>query len=205
MITLFLAGNLTSNFTDVQNDRILRNVERLAEFSRVIVLSSTQTNHVSGTEQITFCHIKSLTSGALATAAFGLSYLPENHPFLVVPSNAEILGAHIDQFQKEMIRMESKVGAIVFKGDDPQYSYARIGVSDEIIEVVEKSVSGSCALAGVYFFADKSMFYDCIEWAMVNNVHNNGQFYISPALNYFLAKSIRISLYQIPSGDYLRY
>jgi hypothetical protein len=104
-----------------------------------------------------------------------------------------------------MLGKHAAVGAIVFDGVDPLYSYARIGKSGEIIEVVEKEVSGSCALAGIYYFSNKDLLSYCLEWAMVNNIQNQGNFFISPALNYFLGKSIEISLFEIPNQDYLRY
>jgi len=40
---------------------------------------------------------------------------------------------------------------------------------------------------------------------MVSNIQNEGKFFISPALNYFLANSIEISLFSISQEDYLRY
>jgi hypothetical protein len=96
------------------------------------------------------------------------------------------------------------VGAVVFEALDPMYSYARIDIRGQIVEIVEKELAGRCALAGYYFFRKKDLFCQCVEWAMVNNVQKDGIFYISPSLNYFLANSQEIALFEIPKSHYAR-
>jgi len=206
--SLILAGN--RKFEDIDCglvNRLRYQVERLSSFSQVIVLSNLldEENFQGSLTKVQIVKTPDLTSGALATAGFGLSHISSNEPFLVIPSNAEIGGNYVQNFAHSMDTQQASVGAIVFDGTDPLYSYARMGKSGEIIEIVEKSVSGSCALAGVYYFSNKDHFANCLEWAMVNNIQNQGNFFISPALNYFLAKSIEISFYEIPKDEYLRY
>jgi hypothetical protein len=206
MYSLLLAGNKKQPDVDEKFLSYLRaRVESLSSFSEVIILSNTSIKIQIENKIVKIKEIPSSTSGALATAAYGLSFLPEDEPFIIVPSNAEVLRGNIEVFQREMLERSPVVGAIVFNGNDPLFSYARLGKSGEIIEIVEKKVSGSCALAGVYYFANKVEFSKCLEWAMVNNIQNNGSFFISPALNYFLAKSLQITLFEIPAEDYLRY
>jgi hypothetical protein len=208
MKSLILAGNL--NVEEVDDDLIIRlrsQVDKLSVFSQVLILSNTLDEEIlhSSLRKVEMVKTPKLTSGALATAGFGLSHISENEPFLIIPSNAEIGGNLIQSFAESMVTQRASVGAVIFDGTDPLYSYARIGKSGEIIEIVEKSVSGSCALAGFYYFSNKNHFSNCLEWAMVNNIQNQGKFFISPALNYFLAKSIEISFFEIPNDEYLRY
>jgi hypothetical protein len=208
MKSIILAGNKTSSEIDLSYLKWLEmRVERLAKFSQVLILSNAldETNFHSLPFEVQVKKTPDKTSGALATAGFGLAFLSDDEPFLITPSNAELLDNLEHAFLDSMLEKQSDVGAIVFNGTDPLYSYARLGKNGELIEIIEKRVSGSCALSGFYYFSSKKIFSECLEWAMVNNIQTAGNFFISPALNYFLAKSIEISLFEIPNEDYLRY
>lgn len=208
MHSLILAG---SNFlSDASNDRYMQlgdQIKALCDFSKVVVLASDipTPQFVKNFEDVVFYQIPPKTAGALATAAYGLSKIPRGESFVVVPANSFIKNDGINRFQENMSRRAVDVGAIVFEGRDPIFSFARVDSEGDISEIIEKEISGSCALAGVYYFRSTILLSKCIEWAMVNNVNHEGNFYISPALNYFLANSIPISLYKIPPQDYLRH
>ncbi len=208
MKAFILAGNKKPADVDALfESRISNQSLKLSKFSQVFLLSSlTGTGVFSGISSVVeVVTVPTNTSGALATAGFALPLLDLNEPFLLMPSNSEIKGDLVEKFFDTMQDKNALVGAIVFNGIDPLYSYARLGKSGEIIEVVEKRVSGSCALAGVYYFSNRELLSNCLEWAMVNNVQDQGYFFISPALNYFLAKSIEITLFEVGSQEYLRY
>jgi hypothetical protein len=208
MKSIILAGNKTSSEIDPSYLKWLEmRVERLAKFSQVLILSNVldETSFDSLPFDVQVARTPDKTSGALATAGFGLAFLSDDEPFLITPSNAEVSDNLEQAFLDSMLEKQSIVGAIVFNGTDPLYSYARLGKNGELIEIIEKRVSGSCALAGFYYFSSKKIFSECLEWAMVNNIQTKGNFFISPALNYFLAKSIEISLFEISNEDYLRY
>jgi hypothetical protein len=208
MKSIILAGNMKSvDFDSTFLGRLENQITKLSKFSHVIVLSNllARANFHQVPNDAQFIRIPEGTSGALATAGFGLSMLSDNEPFLIIPSNAEVAGDIAERFFESMFNSNAAVGAIVFSGTEPMYSYARLNHSGEVMEVVEKQVSGSCALAGIYYFSNRESLSNCLEWAMVNNIQNQGIFFISPALNYFVAKSIEISLFEIPSQEYLRY
>lgn len=208
MKTFFLAGNKRAADVDALfESRIADQSLKLSKFSQVFLLSSLAGTEVFNglSSMVDVVTIPLNTSGALATAGFALPLLDPDEPFLLMPTNSEIKGDFVEKFFATMQDKKALVGAIVFNGIDPLYSYARLGLSGEIIEVIEKKVSGSCALAGVYFFSNRELLSNCLEWAMVNNVQNQGYFFISPALNYFLAKSIEITLFEVGSQEYLRY
>jgi len=208
MYSLLLAGAHYPNVSSATRLTQLKNqIQNLSDFSSVIILtnSSSLSDFIEKSENISFYQIPPRTSGALATAAYGLSKIPKGAPFLIVPSNSIIENDGIELFQRAMHGKSVDVGAIVFEATDPIFSFARIDSEGAISEIIEKKVAGSCALAGVYYFDNSDLLSKCVEWAMVNNVSINGNFYISPALNYFLANSISISLHEIPFQDYRRF
>jgi hypothetical protein len=205
MIVLMLAG-IHNNSTLGKDSVISLAINNILEGQTLVVLTDSdelvQPNNARPNTQ--FLKVPSNTMGALATLAFGLSQIPENTPFVVVPSNSIIPTRALSKFEDEMTQTEASVGAVVFEGDSPLYSYARLDASGQIMEIVEKQVIGSCALTGVFFFKDKNLLSQCIKWAVVNNVHTKEKFFVAPALNYFIAHAIRVSLFRISTDQYVR-
>jgi hypothetical protein len=207
MYSLLLLGD--SRAVDCLDPKLLglrSSIVSLSKFSRVVLISRNveHSKLLNDFPTSDFQLIPGKTAGALATAGYGLCKLEENQPFIVVPTNAQFANGVIEVFVTEMKTRSADVGAIVFQGSDPMYSYIRLGSMGQVIEVVEKEVTGSCALAGVYYFRDKSMFLKGLEWAMVNNVQVNQKFYISPMLNFYIAQGVDVSLFEITSESYLR-
>ena len=207
MKILILAGNRVSNkAARPYSQALVDTLKDLVEFSEVVLITDDseflQIEKLS--PRISSRVIPQKTAGALTTAAFGLQDVSESSPFLIIPSNSKISTLSIKNFIENMNRSEALVGAVVFEGSDPIYSYARVDNTGQIVEIVEKEVSGSCALAGYYYFKDKELFAGCVEWALVNNVQREGKFFLSPALNYFLANSMEITLYEIATDEYSR-
>ena len=207
MHAIIIAGNVDQGITPVSQLLRLETIAlSLEDFDVVVIVSNIEVpqNFQFQTKKIKYCRISGRNAGALTTVVFGLSEIPEDSPFVVIPSNATILNRKISLFSKVMTDSCANVGAMVFQGSNPIYSYARLDKSKNIIEIVEKQVFGSCSLAGVYFFKNPALLLDCAEWAMINNVQNEGNFFISPSLNYFIANSINISLFEIEASEYAR-
>jgi hypothetical protein len=200
-----LAGDRTSPLM-TNADSILRAIKNISNEDTLVVLTNNETLARSNeySFNVEFLTVPNDTLGALATLAFGISRIPEGASFVVVPSNSLVPADELAAFESEMIRTGASVGAIVFEGDSPLYSYARLDKDGQIMEIVEKQVTGSCALAGVFFFSNRKHLSECIKWAMVNNAHLNGRFFVAPALNYFVAQSFGISLFYISKEKYVR-
>lgn len=208
MFILMIAGNHPQTENPLSQLAQLDELANLMPSDSSIVIACNielPLNFDFSINNVKYCKVPTGNAGALATAAFGLKDIPTDTAFLVVPTNATILNNCIVDFYNKVSVESATVAAMIFQGSDPKYSYARLDSLGRIVEIVEKKVSGSCALAGVYYFKNKKLFADCAEWAMVNNVQNDGKFYISPSLNYFLTGSVEISLFEIEETDYLRH
>jgi DNA gyrase/topoisomerase IV subunit A len=145
------------------------------------------------------------TAGALVTAAFALSEISIEENFLIVPSNSVIPISDLRDFSETMSSLGATVGAIVFRSSESRLSYARKDQQGTLVEIVEKQVVGDSAFAGIYYFSKKDDFKNCVQWSLVNNFQSEGIYYISPSLNYFLANSIQIDLFEIDTANYLRF
>lgn len=208
MITIFLDGSRVNPKGHDLFDSVRRKYLRvLGEFSEIVLVSEKNTNRGTSDANQKLIHriLPNATQGALVSAAFAIEDLTENQSFLIIPSNAIIPIKHLRNFFKSMKDKSLVAGAVVFESTNPYFSYVRKNAIGQIVEVFEKQVSGNCALAGVYYFRNRDIFAECVQWALVNNVTTHGQYYISPALNYFLASALEVGLYEIPSDDYLRF
>lgn len=207
MNILLLAGNRTTDHESViVNEAIMSKATALTNFAKVTIVTNDHSllNLEIPNELISVLEIPSKTAGALATAAFGLQNIADESPFLLIPTNSSLELSSLSEFTISMTNNAAPVGAVVFEASDPLYSYARIDSTGQVVEIVEKEIAGSCALAGYYFFRNKDVFRKCVQWAMVNNVQKDGVFFISPSLNYFLANSQEIVLFEVPENHYSR-
>ena len=147
--------------------------------------------------------IRHQTQGALATLAWTLGNIPDGVPIVVAPSDALILNG-VDSFLNEMARNDSDAGIIVFTSSDPKYSYVR-SINGVVVEIAEKEVISDKATAGVFFFKNSKIMLQCIEWAFLNKVTTNGQYFVAPSINYLIANRMNVSTFEIEQSDYLRF
>jgi len=151
---------------------------------------------------ITYIPINHPTRGALGTIGLTLDRLESNCAVLIAPLDA-YLDCSLERFAKDMIEMNADCGVISFKSQDARFSYIRTH-ENTVIEVTEKSVVSDTALSGFTFFGSKDLLVECIEWALMHNVQHQGQFYLAPALNFFIAKRKRFISWGISASDYHR-
>jgi hypothetical protein len=145
---------------------------------------------------------KRRTRGALATAALSLDLVNEEDPIVILPSNAKV-NFDITKFVGEMELGGYVAGIVTLNSDSPRMSYVR-SYENTIVEIAEKRVIGTEATAGIFYFSDRRSLVDSIAWALVNQVTTNGNFYIAPALNYFLTQRLPIGRYKIGDEQYTR-
>lgn len=142
------------------------------------------------------------TKGALATAALSLDLVNETDPIVIVPSNAKV-EFDLAKFLSEMKHGDHAAGIVTLRSDNPNMSFVR-SYQNVIVEIAEKRIIGKEATAGIFYFKDRSSLVEAIGWALVNQVTTNGEYYIAPALNYFLTQRLPIGRYRIGDEDYER-
>jgi len=86
--------------------------------------------------------------------------------------------------------------ALVFKSDNPAYSYLRVDRAGEVVEVAEKRVISEYASAGTYFFADVATYLSALGHNLRNprNVTYRGAFYVAPILQGIIDAGQRVAL-----------
>lgn len=150
-------------------------------------------------------YVTAETKGALATSALVVaSKVLENYPIILCPGDSLLDSGIISDFVRSMIDDNCDAGTIVFNSTDPNYSYVRVNKNEEVVEVAEKKVIGSFATAGVFYFKCKSDFLLACRWIFINNYSIGGNFFIAPALNYYIMNNLKVKFYKIKPTEYKR-
>jgi len=147
--------------------------------------------------------VSKFTHGALMTLAWTVNVLEEDEPFVVAPIDGIVL-TDVSKFAESMFEDAVQIGLITFPSKNPKFSYLRLK-GKEIIEFAEKEVIGPLATSGVFYFQNKKILLQCIEWSLMNNVNRDGQYYLAPALNYAIGENMKIGLWEVAENDYFRF
>jgi hypothetical protein len=155
--------------------------------------------NIEGLQQVV---ISTKPKGALATLALTLDKIPENTPLLVTPVDGIFFES--DNFVNVMHERKSDVGIVCFESENPNYSYLRIK-NDQIIEIAEKKRISNLAASGAVYFRNSSLLKECINWSILNQIIFDNVLYLLPSLNYFIANSYIIEIFEIPESNYFRF
>ena len=143
--------------------------------------------------------------GALASLLLSLESLNTDQPIVVVPSDGLVPKSEFQAFIQAMSQKNVDCGVLVFESFNNEYSFVRTNTNGEVIEIAEKKIISNLATAGIFYFKNRQLIIDCGQWAIVNNLSYNGEFYIAPSLNYFVTSGLKIHTYTIQEDSYLRF
>lgn len=144
------------------------------------------------------------TLGALCTLALTVDQLEWNLPVLVAPIDGLIPKLKILDFIEAAISGDYSASIVCFESTNPKFSYVRTQ-NNQVTEIAEKHVISNQATAGIFYFKNVETMLSCVEWSLLNNVKNNGKFYIAPSLNKLITENQKIGIFNISSNDYYRF
>ena len=191
------------------------NTMSLLELSVEILKSSQKIIIAVNPDDYDFFHKKELknnvkllsithsTQGALPTSGMCLDLIDDDIPILI----SAVDGLCFDLIEKFLIEMEiteADGGVIVFPSQNPDYSYVRVSQSSPI-EFAEKVRIGELATSGIYFFRNKKLLVDSIQWAILNRVSYENNYYLSSTMNKLIFENKRVVLFQTTEEYYFRF
>lgn len=142
------------------------------------------------------------TRGALGTIGLALDAIPNNQPLLIAPIDAR-LDLDLPNFVQKMEKDLVDCGIISFNSSDSIFSFLRVK-ENSVMEISEKQVISDVAISGFIYFRNKELLISCLEWSIMNNIQNNSLYYLSPALNYFVASNLKIVHHMVQIDCYNR-
>lgn len=199
-------GNVNiNNLFELYNDRDFTQVLAYCQDAKgtVLGLNKSLNGGAPGQREFNGINVKFLpqTKGALATIGLLLDLIPEETPFFVVPTNSFIKET-LQEFRDAMEIRNADVGLALVKSIEPELSYVRM-VNERIVEIHEKEVVSDLAISGHFYFKNKSIIRDCLNWAILNNINTNGLFYIAPSLNFCITKGMKVTSFHADSAYYI--
>jgi len=143
------------------------------------------------------------TQGALATSGMCLDFLAEDLPIVVSAIDGICLGI-MENFLVKMSELDADGGVVIFPSENSNYSYVRISHGIPI-EFAEKVRIGEKATAGIFYFKNKTLLLEAIEWAILNQVKYDNIYYLSSAMNKFVFEGKSVGLFETSEDNYYRF
>jgi hypothetical protein len=169
----------------------------------IIGLNNSLNNGVCETIMFENLIVKYLpyTKGALASVGLMLDLIADHCPIVIVPTNVSVEEPLIDFFQEMSVR-DTDIGFSTVKSNSLDLSYVRY-LNEKIVEIHEKEVVSQIAIAGHYYFKNKKIILECLNWAILNRVNKNGLLYIAPSLNFGITQGMKLSSFMVSHEKYV--
>ena len=107
--------------------------------------------------EASFVETSSSVQGALATAVLATEGIDLDQP-LVIAAGDSIVEGGVEEYVSALQAKAVDAGTIVFESTNPRWSYVTVGESGNVLEVVEKQVSGPFATIGCFYFKSAKLF-----------------------------------------------
>jgi hypothetical protein len=143
------------------------------------------------------------TQGALATTGMCLDFLTDDVPTVIAAVDG-ICNGITEEFLKKMIADDADGGVVIFPSVNPVYSYVRVSHGFPI-EFAEKIRISDTATAGVFYFKNKRLLLESIEWAIMNQIKYEESYYLSSAMNKFIFEGKKVVLFETNEDNYYRF
>lgn len=141
------------------------------------------------------------TSGSVCTAMLASEYFDFNEEvlFLSIDDLIEDDGSKIiNNFRTKKF----EAGVVSFRSVHPRYSFAKLDVDGNVLEVVEKQPISKDALASFYYFKNGNDFIDSAKMVIEKDNKVKNTFYISQTLNEHILKQKTVGSYQIANSKF---
>jgi NDP-sugar pyrophosphorylase family protein len=144
--------------------------------------------------------IKKNTKGGLCSVLLAIDKIDNDDSILILNSD-QIIDVNLSVISNYWLTSNSDVGVITFNSVHPRWSYA-LTESNNVIKTAEKNPISNRAIAGYYYFNSAELFFECAFQTIINDVQNDGMFFISPVINEFILRNKKVNFFQIDNKDY---
>ena len=187
---------------------VTENIETIpgqSQFIFIIMEDETVKYHLDNTLRLLSpeCEIvilKKGTRGGLCSVLMAIEKIDDDDQLIIVNGD-QIIEEDFNDIYKFWINNNADAGIVTFKSVHPRWSYARIE-NEVVIQTAEKNPISTNAIAGYYYFANASLFFDCAFQVIKNDEQLNGSYYISPVLNEYVLRNKKVITYPIKPEQY---
>jgi HAD superfamily hydrolase (TIGR01509 family) len=144
----------------------------------------------------TLIEIDGLTEGAACTMLTARELI-NNQNELIMANSDQFLDFDLTDFLQKMRVSDADAGMLTFYSDHPKWSYAKVRSDGTVSEVAEKVVISNHATVGIYYYRHGSDFVHYADRMIAKNVRVNGEFYVSPVFNEYIADGKKLLIHEI--------
>lgn len=156
----------------------------------------TLVNAIQKRYSVTFIPIENVTEGAACSVLYAHRHIHNEQPLLIANSD-QMVDFDVNDFVQDGLTRKLDGSILVFKDQDPKWSYAKVEADGLVSEVKEKVCISPFATVGIYFFAKTKSFVEATLDMIVRNERVNNEFYVCPAFNFAIKNGARIGAYEI--------
>lgn len=140
--------------------------------------------------------VPKLTEGTACTVLSAERYI-NNDDYLMIANSDQLVDFKVDKYIQDCERRDLDGSILVFKDNDPKWSYAKVSENGLVSEVAEKKPISEFATVGIYLFKTGRSFVSAAIEMIVANDRVNNEFYTCPVYNYLINRGARIGIYEI--------
>ncbi len=144
--------------------------------------------------------VDGMTEGAACTVLKAEALIDSGNE-LILANSDQYVDADLTEFVEKMRALRADAGLLTFQDDHPKWSYARHDAGGRVTEVAEKVVISDQATVGVYYCRRGSDFVRYARQMIAKNIRVNGEFYVCPVFNEFLADGKAVYLHEIAKSQ----
>lgn len=144
--------------------------------------------------------LKKATKGGLCSVLMAIDNIDKNDSLLILNGD-QIIGIDFNEVDSYWKDEKVAAGIVTFTSVHPRWSYARIE-NDEVVQTAEKNPISNQSIAGYYYFDNATSFFEAANESIKNDVHHEGNFYISPVINQYVLKNKKVKAYPIKKDAY---
>jgi HAD superfamily hydrolase (TIGR01509 family) len=147
-------------------------------------------------ENCSIIQVDKVTEGAACTVLLAKDLIDNDNPLLIVNSD-QILEWESASFlyEAESEGIDGCISTFELLNGDNKWSYARLDLKGNVVEVKEKEVISNNATTGIYYWKKGSDYVKYALKMIQKNIRVNNEFYVCPVYNEAIqdGKNIKIS------------
>jgi HAD superfamily hydrolase (TIGR01509 family) len=136
-----------------------------------------------------------VTEGAACTTLL-TKELIDNDNHLLIANSDQFVEWNSCDFMYSMLCDDADGGILTFLGNDPAWSYVKLGIDGYACEVAEKKIISDEATVGIYYWKRGSEYVRLAEQMISKNIRANNEFYVCPVYNEAFLEKKRIKIFR---------
>lgn len=144
------------------------------------------------------------TAGALCSCLLSVDLLNYNAPLMIANSDM-IINTRLDEAVNYFKTNKVDAGVMTFDSIHPRWSYVRPRDEVNIAQIYEKEVISNNAVAGLYYFKTASLFIESAKKVILNNITNDGMYYISSTINECILSGLKAHYLKVPNSSVISF